>query len=121
MCSAQVRRAAAWQQCQPERATCLRSLSGAAWGRLRTRVRARQGERGHSARSSWHVAGLLTAHMETTENAKQIRGECLPVAFDLRFPEWSRQAPSDIDGLAGGRVRGSEGVTRLTNRFLKRF
>ncbi len=79
------------------------------------------GERGHSARSSWHVAGLLTAHMETTENAKQIRGECLPVAFDLRFSEWSRRAPSDIDGLAGGRVRGSEGVTRLTNRFLKRF
>src|SRR4029453_14631852 len=31
-----------------------------------------------------------------------------------RETEWSRRAPSDIDGQAGGRVSGSERVKRLT-------
>jgi hypothetical protein len=31
-----------------------------------------------------------------------------------RFTEWSRRAPSDIDGQAGGGVSGSERVKRPT-------
>src|SRR5439155_7218274 len=42
-------------------------------------------------------------------------------AVNCRFTEWSRRAPNDIDGQAGGRVSGSELVKRATGTYSPAF